>query len=38
MDRAFRALIERTFGDDLTGPVRQRHDETDRAAHPGRRA
>ena len=35
MDRAFRALIERTFGDDLTGPVRQRHDETEMRIRPG---
>ena len=35
MDRAFRSLIERTFGDDLTGPVRQRHDETEMRIRPG---
>ena len=35
MDRAFRALIERTFGDLLTGPVRQRHDETEIRVAPG---
>ena len=35
MDRSFRALIERTFGDLLTGPVRQRHDETEMRIRPG---
>ena len=35
MDRAFRALIERIFGDLLTGPVRQRHDETEMRIRPG---
>ena len=35
MDRAFRALVERTFGDLLTGPVRQRHDETEMRIRPG---
>ena len=35
MDRAFRARIERTFGDLLTGPVRQRHDETEMRIRPG---
>lgn len=29
MDRAFRARLERRFGDTLAGPVRQRHDETE---------
>jgi NADH-quinone oxidoreductase subunit C len=35
MDRAFRALVERTFGDLVTGPVRQRHDETEMRIRPG---
>ena len=35
MDRVFRARIERTFGDLLTGPVRQRHDETEMRIRPG---
>ncbi len=29
MDRAFRARLEARFGDQLSGPVRQRHDETE---------
>ncbi|MDH5243773.1 MAG: NADH-quinone oxidoreductase subunit C [Chloroflexota bacterium] len=29
MDRALRARLEARFGDRLTGPVRQRHDETE---------
>ena len=29
MDRAFKARLEARFGDQLTGPVRQRHDETE---------
>ncbi|HEX7346817.1 MAG TPA: NADH-quinone oxidoreductase subunit C, partial [Candidatus Limnocylindrales bacterium] len=29
MDRAFKARLERRFGEGLTGPVRQRHDETE---------
>ena len=29
MDRQFRARLERRFGDRLTGPIRQRHDETE---------
>ena len=29
MDRAFKARLERRFGEALTGPVRQRHDETE---------
>ena len=29
MDRALRARLERRFGEQLTGPVRQRHDETE---------
>ena len=29
MDRSFKARLERRFGDQLTGPVRQRHDETE---------
>ena len=29
MDRAFKARLEGRFGDQLTGPIRQRHDETE---------
>ncbi len=29
MDRAFKARLERRFADQLTGPVRQRNDETE---------
>jgi NADH-quinone oxidoreductase subunit C len=29
VDRAVKARLERRFGDQLTGPVRQRHDETE---------
>jgi NADH-quinone oxidoreductase subunit C len=29
VDRAFRGRLERRFGETLTGPVRQRHDETE---------
>jgi len=29
VDRAFKARLERRFGEQLTGPVRQRHDETE---------
>ncbi|MEO7230733.1 MAG: NADH-quinone oxidoreductase subunit C, partial [Candidatus Limnocylindrales bacterium] len=29
MDRALRARLEARFGDVLTGPIRQRHDETE---------
>ena len=29
MDRAFKARLERRFGEQLTGPIRQRHDETE---------
>ena len=35
MDRAFRSLHRATFGDRLTGPVRQRHDETEIRIRPG---
>ena len=29
MDRAFKSRLEARFGEQLTGPVRQRHDETE---------
>ena len=29
MDRAFKARLERRFEEQLTGPIRQRHDETE---------
>ena len=35
MDRAFKARLERRFADQLTGPVRQRHDETEIRVGPG---
>ena len=35
MDRQFRARLERRFADQLTGPVRQRHDETEIRIAPG---
>ena len=35
MDRAFKARLERRFGETLTGPVRQRHDETEIRIGPG---
>ena len=35
MDRAFKARLERRFADQLTGPVRQRHDETEIRIGPG---
>ncbi len=34
MDRALRRRLESRFGDRLTGPVRQRHDETEIRIHP----
>ena len=37
MDRAFKARLEARFADQLTGPVRQRHDETEIRIGPGRR-
>ena len=35
MDRALRRRLEARFGDTLTGPVRQRHDETEIRIAPG---
>ncbi len=35
MDRAFKARLEARFGEQLTGPVRQRHDETEIRIGPG---
>jgi NADH-quinone oxidoreductase subunit C len=35
VDRAFKALLERTFGATLLGPVRQRHDQTEIRIRPG---
>ena len=35
MDRAFKARLEARFTDQLTGPVRQRHDETEIRIGPG---
>ena len=35
MDRALKARLERRFGDSLTGPIRQRHDETEMRIGPG---
>jgi protein involved in polysaccharide export with SLBB domain len=35
MDRSFKARLERRFGEQLTGPVRQRHDETEIRIGPG---
>ena len=35
MDRAFKARLEARFGATLTGPVRQRHDETEMRIAPG---
>ena len=35
MDRALRRRLEARFGDSLTGPVRQRHDETEIRIGPG---
>ena len=35
MDRAFKARLERRFGEQLTGPIRQRHDETEIRIGPG---
>jgi NADH-quinone oxidoreductase subunit C len=35
VDRAFKARLERRFADQLTGPVRQRHDETEIRIGPG---
>ena len=35
MDRALKARLERRFADVLTGPIRQRHDETEMRIGPG---
>jgi len=35
VDRAFRRRLETRFGETLTGPVRQRHDETEIRIRPG---
>ena len=35
MDRRFRARLEARFGETLTGPVRQRHDQTEIRIRPG---
>jgi len=35
MDRAFKSRLESRFGDVLTGPIRQRHDETEMRIGPG---
>ncbi len=35
MDRAFKSLLERTLGDQLVGPVRQRGDQTEIRIRPG---
>ena len=35
MDRAFKARLEARFGATITGPVRQRHDETEMRIGPG---
>ena len=35
MDRRFRARLESRFGETLTGPVRQRHDQTEIRIAPG---
>lgn len=35
MDRAFKALLERTLGTSLEGPVRQRQDQTEIRIRPG---
>jgi NADH-quinone oxidoreductase subunit C len=35
MDRRLRTRLEARFGDQLTGPVRQRHDETELRVAPG---
>jgi NADH-quinone oxidoreductase subunit C len=35
VDRAFRERLERRFGEQLTGPIRQRHDETEIRIRPG---
>ena len=35
MDRALKARLERRFAEQLTGPVRQRHDETEIRIGPG---
>ena len=35
MDRALKARLEARFGDVLTGPIRQRHDETEMRIGPG---
>jgi NADH-quinone oxidoreductase subunit C len=35
VDRALKARLERRFADQLTGPVRQRHDETEIRIGPG---
>ena len=38
MDRALKARLEAPFADQLTGPIRQRHDETEIRVGAGRRA
>ena len=35
MDRHFKARLQKRFGDQLTGPIRQRHDETEIRIAPG---
>ncbi|MEA2654110.1 MAG: hypothetical protein QOI37_1337, partial [Chloroflexota bacterium] len=35
MDRYFKARLEARFGALLTGPIRQRHDETEMRIAPG---
>jgi hypothetical protein len=35
MDPLFRRRLERRFGERLTGPIRQRHDETEIRITPG---
>ena len=35
MDRQFKGRLEARFGEQLTGPIRQRHDETEMRIAPG---
>ena len=35
MDRRFKERLEARFGEQLTGPIRQRHDETEMRIGPG---
>jgi translation initiation factor IF-1 len=35
VDRRFKARLEARFGEQLTGPIRQRHDETEMRIAPG---